>query len=48
MQWQRTLDIKNEHETETGNQVIRKTNREGQEEWDTDIIREARKAVQRG
>ena len=37
-----------EYEAETGSLVVRKTDSEGQGEWNTDIVREARKAVRRG
>ena len=37
-----------EYEAETGSLVVLKTDSEGQGEWYTDIVREARKAVRRG
>ena len=39
---------KKEYEAETGSLVVRKTDSEGQGEWYTDIVREARKTVRRG
>ena len=39
---------KKEYEAQTRSKDKRKTDSVGQVEWDTDIVREARKAVQRG
>ena len=39
---------KKEYEAQTRSKDKRKTDSEGQGEWDTDLVREARTAVQRG